>query len=715
MIEHDYSTIDRRLRRGLLFVITVSFALTPIAAPDFWWQLSRGRVAFSELAPPGPLLTAGTNVAEADWLSGLPFYLTLQIAGVSGLMLMKFLAAGLLAYSLMRHFETRLNWGAFAIVALAFVTANSAWQPTPRLLDCWFLLLTWLFTERWAYDPNSKNMVPVLLTLLAWANLTPLSLLGIIVVACVPWLSGIRNDHVLLPKQSALLVLSALIAIMITPRGWFTPYDSFMQLFPGLFYDHGLLALTVWKPTFLNGATIELLGLGILTVGMMIYLVVASRGWIESIACILFLIPAWTNQDCLAPCVIGIALLACQCLAAHPISFDRLKFTRYVSPLLGRSLLAIGILVLSLKSASGTLSGQSQRLGWGITPELDITLLAQSIGPVNYEGTAHGMDIASTGMLTWIKANRKIRPVRTLRQALLQGRLYEELSLNAEISNGWEFQHPRADNSWGGWWIRLKNRNCQLLLVPNGDAQTIRALVNSRWQPMSVDAAVIPYGWSGELLSSPKIVALLTVKDFLNRKQWTYSLPNPSGTPECSDWWGILTGSPNLHPALLQARTFRAMELYTAALRVLQPLLQHYSSPAARREFHLCQKELAYREKLEIGHLHPSLLRSHASDHSASASDFDLDDAGPFIKELVAPRPVPDSLIRAIEYYIRGDWEAALNILSTNDSESLYAKAQIQLESGDPEGAKETFRKLIQLYPDDQLARSSQNMLDSLQ
>lgn len=699
----------------LLFVITVSFVLTPIAAPDFWWQLSRGRVAFSELMPPGPLLTAGTNVAEADWLGGLPFYLTLQFAGVSGLMLLKFLASGLLAYVIMRHFEARLNWTVFAIVVLSFVTANSAWQPTPRLFDCWFLLLTWLLMERWTNAPDTKKMLPVLLTLLAWANLAPLCLLGIAVAACVPWLPGIRTETTTtLRKKSGLLVLFSLIAIMITPRGWLTPCDSFIQLFPGLFYEHGLLALTVWKPTFLNGATIEVIGLGILTVGMAAFLLVVSRGWIESIAFTLFTIPAWTNYDCLAPCVIGICLLACQCLSAHPVSFQRLKVSRYVSPLMGRSLLSIGILVLCLKSASGTLAGQSQHLGWGITPELDITLLAEAIGPVDYEGTAHGMDIAATGMLTWIKADRKIRPVRTLRQALLQDKLYEELSLNAEISNGWEFQHPRADNSWGGWWIRLKNRNCQLLLVPNGDAQTIRALVNSRWQPMSVDAAVIPYGWSGELLSSPKIVALLTVKDFLNRKEWTYSLPNPSGTPECSDWWGILTGTPNLYPALLQARTFRAMELYTAALRVLHPLLQHYPSPAVLREFHLCQKELAYQEKMEIGHLHPSLLRFKASYDSASASDFDLDNAGPFIKEPVEPLAIPDSLKRAIGHYTRGDWEAALRELSTNDSETLYTKAQIQLESGDPEGAKETFRQLIHLHPDDQLANPSKNMVESL-
>ncbi|MCA9019704.1 MAG: hypothetical protein KDA74_06160, partial [Planctomycetaceae bacterium] len=431
---------------------------------------------------------------------------------------------------------------------------------------------------------------------------------------------------------------------------------------------------------------------------------------------VLFAIPAWTNQDSLAPCVIGISLLACQCLAAHPVSFNSLKVSRYISPLMGRAFLVIAVLVICLKTASGTLAGQSQRLGWGITPELDITLLAQAIGPVDYEGTAHGMDIASTGMLTWIKADRKIRPVRTLRQALLQGRLYEELSLNAELSHGWEFQHPRADNSWGGWWIRLKKRNCQLLLVPNGDTQTIRALVDSRWQPMSVDAAVIPYGWSGELLSSPKIVALLPVKDFLNRKQWTYSLPDPSGTPECSDWWGILTGSPNLHPALLQAQTFRAMELYTAALRVLHPLLQHYPTPAVRREFHLCQEELAYQEKLEIGHLHSSLLRSNAAFDSRRASDVTLPPyAGPLMKELVEPRTVPDSLFRAIEHYTRGDWESALKELTADDSESLYAKAQIQLESGDPEGAKATFQKLIQLHPDDQLANPSKNMVETLQ
>ncbi|HAW29449.1 MAG TPA: hypothetical protein DCY03_15235 [Planctomycetaceae bacterium] len=715
MIEHDYSTIDRRLRRVLLFVITVSFVLTPIAAPDFWWELSRGRVVFSELSPPGPLLTAGTNIAEADWLGGLPFFLTWQLAGVSGLMLLKFLAAGLLAYAILRQFEARLHWIAFAIVVLSFVTANSAWQPTPRLFDCWFLLLTCLLTERWAQAPNTKKLLLVLLTLLAWANLAPLCLLGIVVVTCVPWLPGISTRNSSFPKQSGLLLLFAIIAIMITPRGWLTPYDSCIQLFPGLFYDQGLLAQTVWHPTFSAGLNIETIGLSILTVGMAVYLLTNCRGWIESIAFILLAIPAWTNYDSLAPCVIGISLLACHCLATYPLSFHRLKFSRYISPLMGRSLLVIGILILCLKSASGTLAGQSQRLGWGITPELDITLLADAIGPVDYQGTAHGMDIASTGMLTWIKADRKIRPVRTVRQALLQGHLYEELTLNAELSHGWEFQHPRADNSWGGWWIRLKNRNCQLLLVPNGEAQTIRALLNSRWQPMSVDAAVIPYGWSGELLSSPKIVALLPIKDFLNRKQWNYSLPNPSGTPECSDWWGILTGSPNLHPALLQARTFRAMELYTAALRVLHPLLQHYPSPAVRREFILCQKELAYQEKLEIGLHTPSSLRTFALIQAQGSSDVDLIHAGPMLNETANPLRTSHSIERAIQHYTHGDWEAALRELSNLDSESLYAKAHILLESGDPDGAKKTFRQLIQLYPGDQLANPSKNMVDTLQ
>ncbi|HCO24522.1 MAG TPA: hypothetical protein DIT97_16365, partial [Gimesia maris] len=132
-------------------------------------------------------------------------------------------------------------------------------------------------------------------------------------------------------------------------------------------------------PTFSAGLNIETIGLSILTVGMAVYLLTNCRGWIESIAFILFAIPAWTNYDSLAPCVIGISLLACHCLATYPLSFHRLKFSRYISPLMGRSLLVIGILILCIKSASGTLAGQSQRLGWGITPELDITLLAEAI------------------------------------------------------------------------------------------------------------------------------------------------------------------------------------------------------------------------------------------------------------------------------------------------------------------------------------------------
>ncbi|MCA9018452.1 MAG: hypothetical protein KDA77_24235, partial [Planctomycetaceae bacterium] len=211
--------------------------------------------------------------------------------------------------------------------------------------------------------------------------------------------------------------------------------------------------------------------------------------------------------------------------------------------------------------------------------------------------------------------------------------------MNEELSNGWEFQKPRADGSWGGWWVRLKNRNCQLLLVPNGDEKTIRALFDSRWQPMSLDAAVIPYGWSGEILSSPKIVELLPAKEYLNRNQWTYSLPSPSGTPECSDWWGILTGTSNITPALLQAKTFRGMKLYTAALRVLHPLLQHNPSPQVMREFQLCQKELAYQEKLETGN--PSQIRLLTYGKIAQQSDPLLNLSGPVRKETGEQPSVP--------------------------------------------------------------------------
>jgi len=376
--------------------------------------------------------------------------------------------------------------------------------------------------------------------------------------------------------------------------------------------------------------------------------------------------------------------------------------------------LILGLFLLSWKSAAGTLPGQPQRLGWGIAPELDITLLNQTIDPLNYEGTAHCMDIASTGMLCWIKSNRKIQPVRTLRQALLQGRLFEELSLNEELSNGWNFQHPRSDGSWGGWWVRLKNRNCQLLLVPNGDAKTIRALYDSRWQPMSVDASVIPYGWTGEILSSPKIVELLPIKDFLNRKQWTYSLPAPSGTPECSDWWGILSGLPNPRPALLQAKTFRAMKLYTAALRVLHPLLQHYHSPEVIKEFQICQKELAYQELLETSA--PSQLRLLAYDLTKTDSDRPLSQSGLITNlDSSASSAVSQTFQNAIQNYSRGEWEVAVSDLSANDSETLYAKAQILLESGDTENSAALFQELIQRFPQDRLAVPSQAMLDSIQ
>ncbi len=714
MTEQDISKMDRRLRRYLLLIILVSIVLTPVSNPDLWWQLSRGRVVASDLTPPGPVLTAGTSVAEADWLGGLPFYLTYQLAGFSGLMLLKFAAVGLLFYLLLKRYEEQLNWTAFFIVVLSLLTAGSALQPTPRLLDCWFLFLTWLLTERWCRAPVGKKLLPILLVLVCWANCAPLCLLGIAVVTLVPWLPGTKTVDGLHFRKASLLVCASLLALMITPRGWFTPYDSFIQVLPVLFYQGNLLALTVWHPTFQNGATMEVVGWGILTGGTALFLICSSTGWRDMVALLVFAIPGWISYDNLAPCTIGVALLVCQSLRAHRLPAPFLNVKQLIPPAAGRVILILGTFLLSWQSASGNLPGQPQRLGWGIAPELDITLLNQIIGPLNYEGTGQCMGKASTGMLCWIKPDRKIQPVRTLRQALLQGLLLEELSLNEELSSGWEFQHPRADGSWGGWWVRLKKRNCQLLLIPNGDVRTIRALFESRWQPMSVDASVIPFGWSGKIISSPKIIELLSDKVFLDRGEWTYSLPAPSGTPECSDWWGTLTGLPNLRPALLQAKTFRAMKLYTAALRVLHPLLQHYHSPEVIHEFQLCQKELAYQEKLETGA--SSQFRLLAYDLTNREADFPLNQSG-LTTDSNRSEPVERSTAfqSAIQNYARGEWATAVSELSAADSETLYAKAQILLESGDTGQSAAFFQELIQRFPKDRLAVPSQVMLDSIQ
>ncbi|MEQ9071446.1 MAG: hypothetical protein RLO18_32225, partial [Gimesia chilikensis] len=154
MTEPDLSTTDRRLRRLFLLIVTASFVLTPIAAPDVWWQLSRGQTVLAELAVPGPILAAGNPTAEADWLGGFPFFMSWLIAGFSGLMLLKFCGTFLLLYLLMRRFEPQLQWAAFALALVTLLAANAAWQPTPRLWDCWLLFLTWIATVRWSQSPT---------------------------------------------------------------------------------------------------------------------------------------------------------------------------------------------------------------------------------------------------------------------------------------------------------------------------------------------------------------------------------------------------------------------------------------------------------------------------------------------------------------------------------------------------------------------------------
>jgi len=155
-------------------------------------------------------------------------------------------------------------------------------------------------------------------------------------------------------------------------------------------------------------------------------------------------------------------------------------------------------------------------------------------------------------------------------------------------------------------------------------------------------------------------------------------------------------------------------ETLYGCVTVLHPLLQHYHSPEVIKEFQICQKELAYQELLETSA--PSQLRLLAYDLTKTDSDRPLSQSGLITNlDSSASSAVSQTFQNAIQNYSRGEWEVAVSDLSANDSETLYAKAQILLESGDTENSAALFQELIQRFPQDRLAVPSQAMLDSIQ
>jgi hypothetical protein len=226
----------------------------------------------------------------------------------------------------------------------------------------------------------------------------------------------------------------------------------------------------------------------------------------------------------------------------------------------------------------------------------------------------------------------------------------------------------------------LKQRQIARLLVPIERLDILSALTNSVWQPLDLASPLMLYGRAGDAACSPRIVEVLRQEQLISRGPWTAAPLPQFGAHSHWDFWGLASGQPDAGIALAQARMFASRRLYTAALKLLFPVLREATSRDAREMFHRLQSDLAWREHLEIGH--SSQFRTLASQSA---------------------QPLNSRWQTAIAAYGEGRPDRAAEALHGSDPQEYYARGWLRLEAGEVSAAHQEFRSLASEFPDHEL------------
>ena len=693
----------------VLFVIIAASALNPISANDFWWQLSRGRrVVGGSWTPSRERLMAETG-PEADWMGGVPIFLLYVWSGLSGVMIARLLAAGVVGYWLFRRRGSSHPALGCALAALGILASRAVWDPVPLLFDSLGVVLAWVAAERWQTRPTVARLSLLAGILWIWANLAPLCLLGLLVVIGMMLIERPVRPRVWKQNTFAVALLTAVCCL--TPRGPATLWDSLRLLVPRLTTDSAVLSMTRWRPLAISLTEPETAAFVVLSAITLVLMVVVRATWREIALFFFIQAIAWSSESNLVPAAWWTVLLAMRELRTmeQPVSHAASR-RRPLADIAGSSV-ALGLVVWAVVVASGFWPGRLTRLGWGLDPRLESAQFEASLAGVRLTGSAHCVGVRDAGLLSWFKPEG-IQPYDTPSRALLGGRLHAHVLLNHELETGWRAQHRREDGSWGGWWLPLTHRRTNLLIVPAERVALIRALEPTQWKPLSVDAPSLAYGIAGEPECSPRIVDVMKLQQFLNRGPRNYTPHPPAGTADYFDVWGWLTGRHNPRIDVRQARVLRAMGLHVAALRVLIAALKDGEVPQARREFARIQLELGYQERLTMGRGSLFRLRSYLTAAGMSSPT-------PLVRDVLRIPPDKttlsgDALQNAIDFYVSGDLADAIAALSSDDPQSLYANGLLALEAGRPQSSAKLFKRLIAEFPNRRLSSAGRDVLQTL-
>lgn len=683
-------------------------SLHPISCSDYWWELSKGREAAAGSLFPTSKLLAGSIRAEADWASGLLFYLLFDNGGVLSLMCLKIFATVFAARLLIQQTVHR-SAVAGVLIATSLLCARQAWEPSPLCFDTIGVLLALTLTKAVFRATSRSAFVGLLILMCCWSNLGSRSITGILIA--VPTLAlSIRR-----PVAKVFCITMLLVAACLTPAGLATLPDSWITTFPQTAESSAILSLAGWNPWWNSPLRIE-------RVAWLLLCCLSCRQAVPGQAGNFFLVLAGTqlfaalSSDNLPLAAMMMAYFGTQfCGTTSDRVSDKVKVSNRNEARIDLRTRVERLVLTVVMGALATWalqpwSGCGSGLGWGIDPRLSPDAFSASLQSVSLTGTAHCVGIREAGLLSWHLRNG-VKVFDTPRTALLNGRLRTHALLTADLSRDWKVPHRRTDKSWGGWWLPLLERKTTTLVVPSEDLKLITGLEPTIWKPLSLNSVSLVYGKAGDPGCTQQIVNTLSLRDFVDRGTWVYQTTSEESQTH-TDLRDVIYGANAVYESLRLARVFRAMKMSVAALKVLS-MLPVESNTELRQEFASNQLSLGYEERILCGRSSRFRLDAWRLTNSQSDSVSTIaQDVLNWSDTDLSQNETPD--IAATRLYLSGDHRAAMQKLKTIDAETVYAKAMILLESGQTKETEAVLQQLVNEFPGHRLTASAKSILASL-
>ena len=712
--------------------VTLLLVQRPLFAPNLWWDLSRGReVASGSFSPCRELLSL--DVAnEADWCSGLLFYIGWTCGGIHVLSAVPLLAAMTLLLFLWHRIRANLGEAIFIVILpLVLWTVRDGLQPVPQLFDLLGMVVIWCVVN--SSMSTHGRLVSLLLTFLVWGNLGPRPVWGLLWLICTDWTApGKQSSRTRDPKvrrgetiqggtivrsvPSRLLMLQVMIVALlggsITPRGLLTWWDSVILLSPGTFANLESYGERTWSGSFRSGhwttAEWAFALLWCLWVGMKFPnspIRLPKRGDPEkkviqysslqslsgAAGCCVPLLAGVLSQDNLPLCGLWILLDLLRVPNSLPIRSRVTSRWRQ----LGLVSTAIFVLCPVVVDASGLALPPFRRLGWGISQEIDPRLLDVSLLALpNERAIGWAPDGRSVGLVTWLDGNVKLadHPQR----ALLGGRVPLHAALMADLLGSHRARYRRDDGTWGGWVHQMAEWQVAWLFIPVEMQRLHRELTKTTWRPLDLDSPTMPFASADDPNCSAAILETMRQQGFVELGPWQPTLEIYDGLGWRFDAVEMCGGDLDPSAAIRQSQLFRAMDIPLASLRALLPVRQKSRHRSLADEFRACQIDLAYQEWITFGeasYFRRLVVQTLMGDQVKSNVPW-------LVLKADEEAKAADAWVSCVSHYLRGHLEDAVDVLPLQTSSEHLAAAMLWLELGESRQAQQELHHAISTSQD---------------